>query len=668
MTILKYSWKWLLAGFLLIGWCQQLSAQVNYRHFLTAGRIELSEDRFSDAIRNFNIAIQSKPDQFEVWFLRGIAKYSLGDFKGAADDFSETIRLHPLYARAYHYRGIANDRLSNYFDARQDFKRALEIDPYNADIYLAFGATRMQLQDYEGAIKDYDMALLINPRFSQAWLNRGIAKRLKGEKEGALFDLNKAVLHDHFSVDAWLKRGILRSELLDYEGSVSDFDQALRIDNENPLVYFQRALVHLQQGDTVAALSDFEQTNILDPRNALTYYNRALLHAQKGEIDVAVALYSEVISINPKNIYSYYNRGIGYYLLQQYEKAERDFSAVIELFPGFAGAWINRSVARRELKNNKGSQADYERAMAIIDAVNKSESPEKLFTKYADSAYFNKIIQLESEFISGNMANTRPQFRQIDIEPFQQFAVGLYNISPSLQLSGSKVYTDEFSMAINQMLNVGMRAGVFIPASKHGNEMAIESARSNENPFQYQADNLALFATAVEQYQLGNFEQASAAYAVLEHNDTFSGVALFNRATILFDLETFAAEGQDQQRAISISDGKSQISHHAQTAKAKTNYQASLLLLNKLLRQNPNHAFSFYNRANIMLQLGEFHRAIDDYSEAIRFEPTMKEAYYNRALTLLYLGENALACNDLSKAGELGIAEAYAVIRRFCRQ
>jgi hypothetical protein len=45
----------------------------------------------------------------------------------------------------------------------------------------------------------------------------------------------------------------------------------------------------------------------------------------------------------------------------------------------------------------------------------------------------------------------------------------------------------------------------------------------------------------------------------------------------------------------------------------------------------------------------------------------MAEAYYNRALTLLYVKENNLACKDLSKAGELGIKEAYNVIKRYCK-
>ena len=61
----------------------------------------------------------------------------------------------------------------------------------------------------------------------------------------------------------------------------------------------------------------------------------------------------------------------------------------------------------------------------------------------------------------------------------------------------------------------------------------------------------------------------------------------------------------------------------------------------------------------------EFQKAIDDYTQAINYEKNLAEAYYNRGLTLLYLGEKELAISDLSKAGELGIKESYAVIKRF---
>ena len=71
-------------------------AQLNHKHFILMGRIDLSEENYSEAIQNFNMAIIAKPKDFEAYFLRGIAKFSLNDFNGAVSDFDKTLEIHPL--------------------------------------------------------------------------------------------------------------------------------------------------------------------------------------------------------------------------------------------------------------------------------------------------------------------------------------------------------------------------------------------------------------------------------------------------------------------------------------------------------------------------------------------------------------------------------------------
>ena len=69
--------------FLAISPLTGIKAQINYKHYLLMGRLDLSEEKYSDAIKNFNIAISAKPSDFEGYLLRGIAKYSLNDFTGS---------------------------------------------------------------------------------------------------------------------------------------------------------------------------------------------------------------------------------------------------------------------------------------------------------------------------------------------------------------------------------------------------------------------------------------------------------------------------------------------------------------------------------------------------------------------------------------------------------
>ena len=60
----------------------------------------------------------------------------------------------------------------------------------------------------------------------------------------------------------------------------------------------------------------------------------------------------------------------------------------------------------------------------------------------------------------------------------------------------------------------------------------------------------------------------------------------------------------------------------------------------------------------------DFRAAIVDYNEAIERDPEFAEAYYNRGLARLSQGDVNRGIADLSKAGELGIYNAYSIIKR----
>jgi tetratricopeptide (TPR) repeat protein len=59
--------------------------------------------------------------------------------------------------------------------------------------------------------------------------------------------------------------------------------------------------------------------------------------------------------------------------------------------------------------------------------------------------------------------------------------------------------------------------------------------------------------------------------------------------------------------------------------------------------------------------------AVIDYSQALSCDNDFAEAYFNRGLTLIFLQDREKGCLDMSRAGELGIEDAYEVIRRFCK-
>ena len=82
------------------------------------------------------------------------------------------------------------------------------------------------------------------------------------------------------------------------------------------------------------------------------------------------------------------------------------------------------------------------------------------------------------------------------------------------------------------------------------------------------------------------------------------------------------------------------------------------------VKLEPENAAIYYNRGCVNFEMKEYGKAIEDFTKAIALDSHMAEAYYNRALVYLSMEQKEKALPDLSKAGELGIYDAYSIIKQ----
>ena len=85
-------------------------------------------------------------------------------------------------------------------------------------------------------------------------------------------------------------------------------------------------------------------------------------------------------------------------------------------------------------------------------------------------------------------------------------------------------------------------------------------------------------------------------------------------------------------------------------------------------RLAPDFPYAAYNRGNILVRMMEYGDAIEAYTEAIRQEPRMPESYYNRGIAYILLNNIDQGLADLSQAGELGLYQAYSLIKKYSRE
>jgi tetratricopeptide (TPR) repeat protein len=140
---------------------------------LLGSEIPLSELRTRQAIKDLDRAIELGDKSAQVYGLRGLALYRLGDHQQAIKDLDKAIELGPKFALSYVLRGDAYGKLGDHQQAIKDLNKAIELSPNFADAYFYRGVAYSRKNHYDEAIEDYNKAIEIKPNLASAYNNRG---------------------------------------------------------------------------------------------------------------------------------------------------------------------------------------------------------------------------------------------------------------------------------------------------------------------------------------------------------------------------------------------------------------------------------------------------------------------------------------------------------------
>lgn len=623
--------------------------------------------KYTDAIHTFNTVIRSKPDMAEPHIWRGRAKYRIGDLVGAEYDLSRAIKLDTYNPDAYYYRGVVKGQLFDYYSALDDFEKSLERRPNNPDVYYSRGTARLLMKNYKAAIGDFDTLILLQPDHAQGYLNRSEAKARLGRIDEAIKDCNFVIKYSPFNPRAFVQRGMLYQEQGLHEEAISDFNRAIELESENPLPYFNRALAFSEAGDTTAALNDFNRIIELDPYNDLTYYNRSLIYLKDEAWEKAIEDLRRVIELNPKNIYTWYNLGVAFLRIESYEEAAESLTMAINLLPSLIEAYRARMIAYNKLGKPKLADEDYETMVMISSALDSGMDMKELNKMLEiDSTYLKQIVEFEADFQTYDNTSGRIQNRRVMIKMLPNFSIQYLNDKELIELERNTGNRKLVLGHLNSMIH-GYAFGISSEDKRLPLSVVDQLVRKADSITYFDPFNAKnYFGVGTFNAMMRNYNEALTSFdRAIELNPSFPE-AYFNRANIRFELleHKFSMEQSNQQVFIGQSpDNNNQPSQRNEIP----DFSSVISDYNQVIRLNPKLSVAYYNRGNIKNRMRDFKGAVNDYTTALSLNPDFAEAYYNRAITLIYFNHTREACYDLSKAGELGIEEAYNVIKRYCK-
>ncbi len=660
---------------LLVIGSNMLYGQYDIDRFFYRGQQFLRDGQYANAIDNFNMLTRLDSTLYDAYFFRGIAKYNLGDFLGAEKDFNKSLQLNPIYTPAYHYRAITLSRTGKYDQALKDLAEAVDLRPSYTGLYFSRGVTYFLSQQFDKAVTDFNRFIKLEPKYAEAYLNRGACYLYLKDTVKALADYNRAIGLNIFDPEGYIRRSRIYAMQHKNEEAMADLNEALLLDSTNTFAFFNRALLRYEQTDIKGALDDLNRVLDEDPGNALTLYNRALIRTQIGDYNNAIDDYDRVIAVNPNNVLAYFNRAGVFLEMGRFRDAMNDYSQAINLYPDFAKAYYNRSYAKNQLGQFNSAKKDYEIAEQKVREYRAKTSDSLGMAMFADTAKkYDKLLALDADFAKKDFNNELLQHRDIDIRLKPLFKFNLSGENRVLMALENHYENSEMDQFINSIpVPIELSASKKEPEynlNRYKSQIEENIRRSSGSDNSRNADSTLLgklyFAKAILDGKENQFNSALGYYDQAVREEPKQTFYYINRGSLQAEMIDFISSMESNVQILTLDNSGAARARVQDKAYHNYDYTSAIHDMNKAVSLMPEFPFSYYNLGNLYCLSGDLPESINQYTKALDLFPTLGEAYYNRGLVLIYLKDKAKGCIDLSKAGELGIEDAYAVIKKYC--
>ena len=477
---------------------------------------------------------------------------------------------------------------------------------------------------------------------------------------------DKAVQNDKYSAEVYDARAIVYYEMGEYEAAETDLDRAVELMPSRGSSYVNRALVRYHRNNLRGAMDDYDMALYVEPGSFYALYNRGLLRMNVGDDNLAIEDFDKVLEIDPDNTMARFNRAILRENVGDYKGAVDDYSRVIDDYPNFEYAYSCRASARRKYGDRKGADADekwlFKRQVDIynngVDSVKANYSADNDKTrKRSDENVrnYNKMVVADDVYSKQYATEYRGkvQDRNVFVELEPVFVLTYYKNDCELEV------LPHFCKQL-EGLNKELAEELLITNDERAlseNEVAFRFENINrlsknipDNP--HETRNLLL--RAIDHYLVQDLEAAMGDLDKALSSDSTSWEIYFVRSFVRY--RSLEAELKSGERSVFPT-------RHDRLP--SLDYRFVKEDLDKVIDLHPDFIYAYFNRANVSAKLSDFKSAIVDYTKVVELNDRFAEAYFNRGLARLYTGNAEAGVADLSKAGELGIFQAYNVIKRF---
>jgi tetratricopeptide (TPR) repeat protein len=369
---------------------------------LKESRLLIEKGAIKKAIRLLNETEPFEHQNFELFFLKGIAYFTNGEQYMAKENFELAISLCEAEERedllyqiainllqleeqekAIHYLleayavnssnllviyeiACTYEMLGEYSLSSEFYKKYLEIEPFAEAIWNALGTSLAEENKIEEAIEAFEYALAINPMYTSPYLNKA---------------------------SMYIKYGKVKK-------AIQIYNELLPLDINNAQVYYLIGECHEKNSNLVLALEYFKKAKTIDETFSDAWFGIGTILAQFQKHKECIKYFEKAISYDDENPDYWYNAGVAYAKLNKINKSVEAFENVVRLDKFDTEAWVELSKLFVENKKysdaiqvlNRAYQHNYDNAN-----VNFALSRTYFLDKQVELAvkYFEKGIELD---------------------------------------------------------------------------------------------------------------------------------------------------------------------------------------------------------------------------------------------------------------------------------
>ena len=412
--------------------------------------------------------------------------------------------------------------------------------------------------------------------------------------------------------------------------------------------YFNRGNQQLAEGDAKSAIASFTRALELKPNDAMVLGNRAGAYVAAGEDQLASADIEKLATLDASNPVVYRGRGVLALYAGRYDEAIAAFTKSLELAPNHDRALFDRAQAYEKIGELSKALADLDESLRL----NKNSSAAPYILRM-------KIFETQGEHAKA-IGQIEPMLAAFPNDVDAYIAAGKLHMRLNQREQALALLNRGVVAAPDAAIYL-YRAQLRPRADRKGRQQDIDSGTALD-PHSIPAARLR----AELEVDNGQYNDAITTLTNILKDSKVSGALTFvlvDRGVVHLKMTNLSLAEADFDHARKTAKTPTQLNNIAwELATRNVALPTALSIIDEALAKAPDSYAAIDSKAFILLRIGRYRDAIEQYDAALKRRPGAPSSLFGRGIAKLRAGQRTTDDADLkaARAARPDIATEFA--------